>query len=523
MLYKNRIKIIVIGLVVLFPVIVYLILNKDNDSVFFSSIKEYDTQFKLQDKDKDKDDCQKYNGFAIDAINDLAVSEWELGNYESALSIGKCAYTRALLEKNRIAFANTLNILGLIYWRLENNKDAMEAYAESAKLANELNLHKLLGLTYTNQALILKEQRQYTKALLFNKKAIDIFEKNKFYRELGISYNNHGQIYKNQGQINEAEQNYFKAINSYKKQKYKDGLAATFYNLADIYAKKKNENDALKYGYLSLKIAKEINSDVRVGDAYFKMSEIYEQLNKLDSAIFYFKKFNDLNNKILITNQSKILANSQAEMSAEIKDLKIHNLEKNKDLTQNRIIIISISLYLVFLLGLIFILRYTSKIKLKNKEVTLKLKASNEILNIKEQELKTYILDLTKKNEVISNLQNVIKNSNSSISKKNIEIKKLSEKRILTSQDWGIFKEKFKTIYPVFFAYINDNKIQFTEGEIRLMVLLKLNITSAEMGGILGISPQSVRVSKMRLKKKLITHNFDSIENFFSFVTNVSA
>lgn len=241
----------------------------------------------------------------------------------------------------------------------------------------------------------------------------------------------------------------------------------------------------------------------------------------MDSVIYYFKKFNDLNNKLLITNQSKILAKSQAEMSAEIKDLQIHNLEKNKEITKNRIIIFSISLCIAFLLGLIFILRYTSKIKLKSKEVTLKLKASNEILDIKEQELKSYMLDLTKKNEIISNLQNVVSNSNLSSSKKSVELEKLSKKRILTFQDWVVFKEKFQTIYPVFFSYINENKIQFTEGEIRLMVLLKLKITSAELGSILGISPQSVRVSKMRLKKKLMSHNFDSIENFFSFVSYV--
>ncbi|MHA7944955.1 tetratricopeptide repeat protein [Formosa sp. 3Alg 14/1] len=519
MLDNYKIKIIIIGLFVLFPVFVFIILNNDGDSTFFSSIEKDDTKLKVQETYEDV--CQKYFNNNVNVLNNLAVEEWEQENYELALSIGKCAYTRALLENNQIEFAKTLNILGLIYWRLENNKDAMDAYTESAKLANKLNLHKLQGLTYTNQALILKEQRHYTKALLFNQKAIEIFKTYKYYRELGIAYNNNGQIYKNQGKINEAEHNYIKAINSYKEQEYKDGLSATFYNLADINAKTNNKNDAIKFGHLSLKIAKEVNRDVRVKDTYLKLSEIYEQSNRLDSAIFYFKKYNDLNNKILITNQSKILAKSQAEMSAKIKDLQIHNLEKNKELTKNRIIIISISIYLAFLLGLIFVLRYTSRIKLKSKEVTLRLKASNEILDMKQHELKSYILDLTKKNEIISNLQNVINNRDSSVSKKNIEIAKLSKKRILTFQDWVVFKEKFETIYPVFFSYINENKIQFTEGEIRLMVLLKLKITSAEMGSILGISPQSVRVSKMRLKKKLISHNFDSIENFFSFVSNV--
>lgn len=195
MLNNRRIKIIIIGLFLLFPVIVFIILNNDGDSasaVLSYIEEEYDTKLKVQEKNEDV--CQKYINYGVDAINNLAISEWEKDNYELALSIGKCAYSRALLEKNQIEFANTLNILGLIYWRLGNNKDAMEAYTESAKLANELNLYKLLGLTYTNQALILKEQKQYNKALLFSQQAIDIFKKNNFYRELGIAYNNYGQI-----------------------------------------------------------------------------------------------------------------------------------------------------------------------------------------------------------------------------------------------------------------------------------------------------------------------------------------
>jgi DNA-binding CsgD family transcriptional regulator len=45
-----------------------------------------------------------------------------------------------------------------------------------------------------------------------------------------------------------------------------------------------------------------------------------------------------------------------------------------------------------------------------------------------------------------------------------------------------------------------------------LLVLIYLDLNGKEMANILGISPQSVRVCKMRLKKKLREKDINTVE-----------
>src|SRR5690606_14582080 len=100
--------------------------------------------------------------------------------------------------------------------------------------------------------------------------------------------------------------------------------------------------------------------------------------------------------------------------------------------------------------------------------------------------------------------------------KNEIQVAQLLNQKILTDEDWEKFKTKFSAIYPEFLAKFKLMKTSFTEAEIRLMVLLRLKLSGKEMAATLGISPQSVRVTKMRLKKKLQEENYDSVEDFLA-------
>lgn len=82
-------------------------------------------------------------------------------------------------------------------------------------------------------------------------------------------------------------------------------------------------------------------------------------------------------------------------------------------------------------------------------------------------------------------------------------IKELSSSPILTKEDWQQFKEKFTSIYPLFFTKIRNKGYVLTQSEERLLALEKLQLRTSEMANILGISPKSFLTSRYRLKKKL--------------------
>ncbi|GHC60831.1 tetratricopeptide repeat protein [Ulvibacter litoralis] len=454
-----------------------------------------------------------------DSLNKIAVKHWINGDYQKSLKFINVAYSKVENENDSKVLAKILNTHGLIQWRLGNNEDAMNSYIQARKIAKKTNFYRLLGLTHTNQSLILKEQKEYESAFSHNNLAIKIFKLHHEYRDLAIALNNQGQIFKNQKINDSAKSYYLEALKNYSKVDYKDGEAATYYNLSDIYHREGKRKLALKAIEQSLSISRMIDRKLLIRDSYKKLSEIYDTFTLKDSALKYYKLYEKEHSNILLTQQSKVLAEYQAKMGSKVKNLQIENLKKEQKLANNKYWFIAFTSLFTLLFFSFFVYQHFKKLRDNKKTLLTQLNNSKKILNIKEQELKTYILDLSKKNEIIDLLQ---REMYALIPEKDTEkeVSHLLEQKILTDEDWNKFKIKFKNIYPWFFSRIQQHTIALTEGEIRFLVLLHLQLKSKEMAKTLGVSPQSVRVSKMRLKKKLRNNGYENVESFLKRIIN---
>ena len=80
---------------------------------------------------------------------------------------------------------------------------------------------------------------------------------------------------------------------------------------------------------------------------------------------------------------------------------------------------------------------------------------------------------------------------------------KLFELRMTTDEDISTFKVYFDKAYPNFLMKARNKWPSITPSEERMLMLLKLNITSKECSDILGISYSSVKKSRYRLRKRL--------------------
>lgn len=446
-----------------------------------------------------------------------ASHQWRIGNYDEALHFFSNAYEQAKKEDDETEMALILNNLGLIYWSLDDDESSMEYYKESAKLAEKLNMNRLLGLTYTNRGLVLRKQKKYDEALNHNNKAVDIFKESANSRDLAISYNNQGQIFKVQEKMDSALYYYQKALEIYQTIRFNDGMSATYHNLSEVYSFNGLKEQSLNAAYLSLETALLSESKVRISEAYKKLSVLYEYFNEIDSALYYQQKYADYRIETLMTTYSKELAKSQTKMKTEIKNLRISNLEKENMIAVNRMWLTIITFIMVILIIAFGAYRHFYKSKLKKQQLELELKNSNNIIRIKEKELKSYISDLSKKNELIGKLQNQLSKEIPS-DEQTTKIAQLLNQRILTDEDWSFFKSKFNVIYPYFFAQIKQLDIHLTEAEVRFLVLFKLNLSGKEMANMLGISQQSVRAFKMRMKKKLNLKGYETVEDFVQFL-----
>jgi tetratricopeptide (TPR) repeat protein/DNA-binding CsgD family transcriptional regulator len=94
--------------------------------------------------------------------------------------------------------------------------------------------------------------------------------------------------------------------------------------------------------------------------------------------------------------------------------------------------------------------------------------------------------------------------ANEMLNEEQLEIQtQLTNQPILTPDDWNSFKYYFEKLYPNYIYQLRTAHPTITDAEERLFLLLKLNIKTKEAASMLGISADSVKKTRNRLRKKL--------------------
>ncbi|MBN2891586.1 MAG: response regulator [Bacteroidales bacterium] len=145
---------------------------------------------------------------------------------------------------------------------------------------------------------------------------------------------------------------------------------------------------------------------------------------------------------------------------------------------------------------------------------------NKRIIEQKDQELVENTLLLIKNNEfnlqITKKLQNLHNLSSSKNNKFLIQdiINDIDQK--IKSDSWQRFDMSFNAVYEEFYKNILEDFPDLTSTELKLSAFLKLGLNSKDIASIMYINPDSVKVSRSRLRKKL---NLDSDVNLQIFLS----
>jgi CHASE3 domain sensor protein len=150
------------------------------------------------------------------------------------------------------------------------------------------------------------------------------------------------------------------------------------------------------------------------------------------------------------------------------------------------------------------------------------LASQNEaLIESKKQQLDLYTQNILEKSGIISKVTEELELLKSK-SKEKEQIEKFSrilDFTIITEEDWEKFKTIFQEVYPTFFGELRYTFPDITASELRLSALIKLNLSLKEAADTLGISAESVKKSRYRLKKKFGLQEEESLEDFIRKLT----
>ena len=143
-------------------------------------------------------------------------------------------------------------------------------------------------------------------------------------------------------------------------------------------------------------------------------------------------------------------------------------------------------------------------------------------LEVKRKGLTSYTLHVIQKNQLLENLRDrlsfLVKEDKRDQKKQLQQLIQQINQNFNHDQYWDEFRETFEQVHQQFFDSLKRHSDDLTGNDLRLLSLIKLNLTSGDIATLLGISPDSLRVSRYRLKKKL---NLGVEESLTAFVQSV--
>ncbi|MFN7117824.1 MAG: triple tyrosine motif-containing protein [Saprospiraceae bacterium] len=145
----------------------------------------------------------------------------------------------------------------------------------------------------------------------------------------------------------------------------------------------------------------------------------------------------------------------------------------------------------------------------------LKEKQLQDQIEYKNKQLMIYTLHLIQKNESLKELQlEMNKALRHGDRKDKAELRQfiaMIDYSFRKDDEWEKFKLYFENVYPGFFEGLMEKHPSLTPQELRLSALIRLNLSTPEIANVLGISAESVKTSRFRLKKKMELVNEESL------------
>ncbi|MBE9585797.1 tetratricopeptide repeat protein [Mucilaginibacter sp. JRF] len=420
---------------------------------------------------------------------------------------------------DRLKLADNLNNIGQTYYHARQYTAATKVFMESLKLYRAMNNRNGVAEAYGAIGQTFEKTNAYAKAVNYQQLALREYKLAGNNNEIAKIYENLGSLHEDKLQLDSALK-YFRLAEQINSQN-NNMLAQieVINNLGDVYRKSGKYRQSLPYTFKAARLAEKYNDQYQLGSAYRDLSKAYNLLNRNDSAYFYSEAGRTIFLKIYTEENEKQLAILQTLFEIEQKDNAIDRFESEK--TTNRIIAIgaTVIMCLVALLAASVISRQRLKIKNEQRLNEQSQQSFKSALELKTKELTTHTLNIIQKNQLLDELKEKL-NTMVKDDKRDQrrELKKLMNMiQISSSHDknWEDFRVVFEQVHENFFDRLKQHPAGLNAADMRLLALLKMNLGSADIATMLGISQDSLRIARYRLRKKL---NLDEGERLQDFI-----
>lgn len=534
------------------------------DSSFEYSYSDPDTAIGYANRAKSLSELLSYPKGIAEAHGELGYSYNRKGNFDLAINHFEKGIELLRAMRDTMGLISQLNDLGSTYSNMSEYNTALKYYFESLELCEAIGLERGISSNLGNIGLSYFELDQDEKALEYYNRALEINQRLENTNSLAVNYNNMGLLHGDLGRYEEALGYHFKALELRKKLGYTLSIANSLNNIGRVYMQKNRPDTAVEYlnkalrvndgkdkdlssiihenltktyissgnfdsarvhGEQTLALSQEYGSKLGMKVGYELLRDIYLERGDYKRAFEYQRSLTMVKDSILNAEKSRQINELQTKYETRQKEQEIALLEQEKEQEAMLRNAFMAGLVLIGIIGFLVYNRQRLKIKKNRAELDNKRLQEEQLekdLEFKNRQLTTHSLHLVQKNEALRGLKKEIE----LLKKKNAgdishDLQKLENKvdySFNLDEDWEEFKLYFEEVHTGFFDALKQEYPDLTSNELRLSALAKLNLSIKETATILGITPDSVKTARYRLRKKLGMETEESLTDFMMAV-----
>lgn len=355
------------------------------------------------------------------ALNALGVIQRNISNYDTSISLHQEAKVYADKAKSDEFKIISLNMIGVVYRRMDIVKPALNYHTEALKTAYSVinpskTIERSIAVSQNSIGNIYLALKQYDLAIIQFNKSLIIEKKTNNQLGLAINYHNIGYAEEAKGNLSAALFNYElsldynNTINSeigrvicynsiggiyLKQEKYKEAepiikealekalvlddqfyITASYLNLGQLEIETNQLPSAEKHLKKALNIANSYNLKSYVAESSKLLSEIYKKNNNFKTALKYYQEAVEIENTILTEQNLQYINDITVQYENEnknnqIKALALENETVRLRLERNKNILLYTSLILAVLGIALFIMNRTKALKRDKHILTL--------------------------------------------------------------------------------------------------------------------------------------------------------
>ncbi len=458
------------------------------------------------------------------------------GHYAKALEFYLHADKVFATQQNKNLMAANLGEMGILYYYIKQLDKSRVEYNKALAIYKQTNNLKGKAEIYGNLGHLFEKQQRYDSAFYYQQLALNHYTQANYKQGAAKIYENLGSIYEDLAQYDSAYVNFDRSLRLYQEDANQMASIEVINNLGDILRKTGKYQASIQQTHHALALAKQMGNSYQLASAYRDLGKAYELMNKMDSAYYYAELSRKYSLEVYSKEGVKQTAFLQVLYDIDKKSNEITRLNNNRKLNNIMAIAGTSVALLVVILGIVILSRQRLKIK-DQKALAREKEAQHELIQLelknralederlkqqleaKDHELSTHTLNLIRNNQLLENLKGTLQTM---VKEDKRDQKRQLQQLILQinesfnhEQHWKEFTTAFEQVHQSFFDSIKKYSSELTSADIRLIALLRINLPSTDIATLLGISTDSLRVSRYRLRKKL---HIEQGENLTAFI-----